>query len=489
MAELIKTDILVIGAGSGGLSVAAGAAQMGADTVLIERGRMGGDCLNYGCVPSKSLIAAARTAHIARTGAVFGIHSSGMAARLQAGGGSRLEPADSGIGVDFLRVHDHIHEVIATIAPHDSQERFEGLGVRVLRESARFTAPREVRAGDHIVRARRMVIATGSRPRVPAIAGIDRVPFLTNETIFDNQTLPEHLMIIGAGPIGLEMAQAHRRLGARVTVLSHSRALPKDDPQLAAMVVARLRAEGVDIHEGVEIETLASEGRGIRLAARLNGSRLILEGSHLLVATGRRPNVEDLDLEQGGIDYGPKGIEVDSRLRTSDPKIYAIGDVAGGPQFTHVASYHAGIVIRNALFRLPAKVNYKALPWVTYTDPELAQVGLTLEQARQQRGKVQALDWDFSDNDRAQTERETQGRVRVVVDGRGRILGATIAGARAGELIAPWILAIDRGLKVKHLAGLIIPYPTLGEVNKRAAGSYFTPKLFSSTTRGLVRFL
>lgn len=470
MTETIKTDILVIGAGSGGLSVAAGTSQMGARTVLIERGKMGGDCLNYGCVPSKSMLAAAHLAEGARQGQAFGINTEKVT-------------------VDFARVHDHIHEVIASIAPNDSQERFEGFGVRVIRESARFIGPREVQAGDTVVQARRIVIAAGSSPMVPSIPGLDQVPFFTNETVFDNRQCPDHLIVIGGGPIGMELAQAHRRLGAQVTVLEIARALGKDDPELAAVVLDRLRREGVVIQQGIEIEEVAGREGGIAVTIKKEGKQEVIEGSHLLVAVGRKANVEDLNLEAAGIEYTPKGIKVDERLRTTNHKVFAIGDVTGGLQFTHIASYHAGIVIRNALFRLPSKVDYRAAPWVTYTHPELAQVGLTEAQAREKHSDIQVLRWEFEENDRAHTERSTVGLAKVIITRRGKILGATLVGSHAGELLQPWCLAISQKLKVGALANLIAPYPTLGEVNKRAAGSYYTPKLFSDFTRRMVRFL
>jgi pyruvate/2-oxoglutarate dehydrogenase complex dihydrolipoamide dehydrogenase (E3) component len=443
---------------------------MGAKTVLIEARRMGGDCLNYGCVPSKSLLAAAHFAHAIRQGGTFGVNGH--------------EPV-----IDFERVHDHVHEVIAGIEPHDSQERFEGLGVTVLRAQASFCARDEVQAGDVRVRAGRFVIATGSRPSVPPIPGLAELRYFTNETIFDNRTAPGHLLIIGGGPIGCELAQAHRRLGAEVTVVDIGPVLPKDDPELARIVRERLVAEGVAIHDRVKVEAVAGAGNGVALTIEEGGQTQTIEGSHLLVAAGRTPHVDGLGLEIAGVAYGKGGIEVDRRLRTSNKRIYAIGDVVGGPQFTHVGSYHAGIVIRNALFRLPAKVNYRALPWVTYTDPELAHVGRTDGSARENGSSVDVLRWAFEDNDRARTERRTEGFVKVVTGRRGRILGASIVGAHAGELILPWVLAIRQKLKIGAMAELIAPYPTLGEVSKRAAGSYYAPKLFGPTTRWLVRQL
>jgi pyruvate/2-oxoglutarate dehydrogenase complex dihydrolipoamide dehydrogenase (E3) component len=463
----IRTDICVIGAGSGGLSVAAGAVQMGARTVLIERGRMGGDCLNYGCVPSKSLLAAARTADAIRRADRFGIGAA--------------EPA-----VDFARVNDHVRDVIAGIAPHDSVERFEGLGVRVIRDAARFIGPDCLTAGGVTVTARRFVLATGSRAAKPALPGLDEVPFLTNETLFELRTAPAHLIVIGGGPIGIEMAQAHRRLGCKVTLIQRSAILPKDDPELVGMVRHRLVADGIDLREQAEIRRVERLGSGVAVVLA-DGARI--EGSHLLIAAGRHANVEDLGLEAAGIEYSDKGVRTDARLRTTNRRIFAVGDVAGGPQFTHVAGYHAGIVIRNALFRLPAKVDYRAMPWVTYTDPELANVGLTEQQAVSRGEPIRILRWPFHDNDRAQTERETEGLVKVIATKSGRVLGAGIVGAQAGELIQLWGLAIAKRLKLGDVASMIAPYPTRGEAGKRAAMSFYAPKLFSPFTRRIVRLL
>jgi len=435
--------------------------------VLVERAAMGGDCLNFGCVPSKSLLAAARIADLWRHGTALGI-------------------AYARPHIDFAAVADSVQRVIAEIAPNDSVERFEGFGVRVLRAEARFTSPRTVRAGDVEIRPRRFVIATGSQPAIPPIRGLDEVRYLTNESIFANRQLPEHLIVIGGGPIGIEMAQAHRRLGARVTVLDVGPLLPRDDPELSAVLAERLWSEGIVGRPGVEIAEVERAGQVIRV--RLESGEQI-SGSHLLIAAGRRPTVEALDLAAAGIASTAKGITVDARLRTTNRRVFAIGDVAGGPQFTHVALYHAGIVIRNALFRIPAKVDYRALPWVTYTDPELAQVGLTEAEARAIERASRVLRWRFVENDRAQTERETEGMVKVVTRANGRILGTSILGAGAGDLILPWALAISQKLKIGALANLIVPYPTRGEASKRAAGSYYTPTLFSARTRRLVRLL
>jgi pyruvate/2-oxoglutarate dehydrogenase complex dihydrolipoamide dehydrogenase (E3) component len=473
VTEAIEADVCVIGAGSGGLSVAAGASQLGAKTVLFEHRRMGGDCLNFGCIPSKALLAAAKRVRSARENAAFGLRG----------------PLP---GVEFTAVMAHVHGVITAIEPNDSQARFEGLGVRVVRAFARFTGPDTVEAEGVRVRARRIVIATGSSPATPPIPGLDAVPVFTNESIFENRDLPGHLIVIGGGPIGIEMAQAHRLLGAEVTVLEAlPRIMPKDDPELVGLLADRLRADGVTIRTSVKVGRVEPDSAGFAVVLASESGEQRIAGSHLLVAAGRRPNLKGLDLEKAGIALNERGgLVVDQRLRTSNRRVYAIGDAAGGPQFTHVAGYHAGIVIRNALFRLPAKVDYRALPWVTYTEPELAHVGLAEAEARERFARdLTILRWPYHENDRAQAERETHGVIKVVTRRNGRILGASILGQQAGELIHPWVLALAQGLKVGALATMIAPYPTLGEVSKRAAGSYFVPKLFSERTKRLVRWL
>lgn len=455
----IDTDLCIIGAGSGGLSVAAGAVQMGAKVVLIEGHKMGGDCLNYGCVPSKALIAAAKHAHAMTSGAPYGITPAAPE-------------------VSYAGAKDHVHRVIDTIAPLDSQERFEGLGVHVIRDWARFVSPAEVQAGDTTIRARRFVIATGSGPLVPPIPGIDAVPHHTNETIFDLREKPGHLLIIGGGPIGMEMAQAHRRLGCAVTVIEGAKALGKDDPETAAIVLDRLRAEGVEIAEDAQAEHVSgSEGA---ISVRTGDGREF-RGTHLLVAVGRKVNLDRLDLGKAGVEHDRRGVKVDAGLRSvSNRRVYAVGDAAAGLQFTHVAGYHAGVVVRSILFGLPSKAKTSHIPWATYTDPELAQVGLTEAEARKMHGdRLTVVRWHYHENDRAVAEGKTAGLVKVMVV-RGRPVGASIAGAQAGELIGFWALAIAGGLKMSAVAGTVLPYPTLMEVNKRAAGAYFSPRLFDN---------
>ena len=454
----IKCDLLVIGAGSGGLSVAAGASQMGASVVLLEGHKMGGDCLNYGCVPSKALLASAKIAQTQAHSAAFGV-------------------ADQTPVVDYAAAKAHVHNTIDTIAPMDSQERFEGFGVQVIRAFGEFISPTEVKAGDHVIRARRVVIATGSSPLVPPVPGLETVPYETNETLFELRERPEHLLIIGGGPIGMEMAQAHIRLGCKVTVIEGAKALGRDDPEAAAVVLDALRAEGVEIAE----DALAAEimGKAGAIEVKTKDGRSFA-GSHLLMAVGRKSNVERLNLKAGGIEPSRTGIKVDASLRSSNKRVYAIGDVAGGLQFTHVAGYHAGVIIRSALFGLPSKAQELHIPRATYTDPELAQVGLTEAEARSQYGdKLELARFDYHHNDRALAELKTKGFIKVMVV-KGRPVGATLVGHQAGELISLWSLALANRLKMSQVAAMVAPYPSIGEINKRVAGAYFSPRLFES---------
>jgi pyruvate/2-oxoglutarate dehydrogenase complex dihydrolipoamide dehydrogenase (E3) component len=469
-SETITADICVIGAGSGGLSVAAAAAAFGRSVVLIERHKMGGDCLNYGCVPSKALLAAGKRAHAMRTASAFGI--------------TGVDPE-----INPRAVHDHVHSVIAAIAPNDSVERFTGLGVRVILAAARFIDKSTVMAGEHRIKARRFVIATGSTPAVPPIPGLDNVPYLTNETIFDNQERLHDLIVIGGGPIGLELAQAHSRLGSRVTVIEAVKALSKDDPELTKVVLEELAAEGVTIRENTKVERVEGGLGRVRVHVAAGDKKEVIEGTHLLLAVGRKPTTADLGLEAAGIRYDAKGIKVNAGLKTSNRRVFAIGDAAGGLQFTHVANYHAGIVIRRALFRLPAKVDTRIIPWVTFTDPELAHVGLSEAEAVKSAGKINVLRWPYHENDRAQTERETVGQIKVVTAKNGTILGATIVGAQAGELIQMWALAISQKMKIKAMIGWVSPYPTLGEINKRAAYRYYATAPNNPKVRKIIKFL
>ena len=395
------------------------------------------------------------------------------------------------VDVDFAKVHDHVRYVISAIAPTNSAERFTGLGVRVIKGHARFKDRRTVVVGDdYEIRARRFVIATGSMPARPPIPGLDESSYLTNETVFDLTERPDSLVIIGAGPIGLEMAQAFRRLGSAVTVLEAATPLAKDDPECAAIVLDQLDREGIVVRNSVNVTRVKHANGRVSVTFAGAGGEETVEGHSLLVATGRKPTTDGLDLEAAGIKYDRTGIRVNKRLKTSNRRVYAIGDCAAGQlQFTHAANYHAGLVIRNALFRLRVKVNNDRVPWVTYTEPELAQTGLTEAQVRARKVKFRILRWSYHDNDRAQAERETHGHIKVITSGKGKILGATIVGARAGELIAMWTLAIAQGLNIRAIAGIVLPYPTLSEIGKRAAIDYFTPSLTNPWVRRIITWL
>ena len=473
MTTRLTPDLAVIGAGSGGLSVAAGAAQLGLDVVLFEAGEMGGDCLNSGCVPSKALLAAAKHAAAMRKADAFGLNA--------------VEPA-----VDWPAVKAHIRAVIDTIAPIDSQERFEGLGCTVIRQFARFADRRTLVSAGYEVRPRRIVVATGSRPFIPPIPGLDTVEYLTNETIFEVDPFPEHLIVLGGGPIGVELGQAFRRLGATVTLVEAQSVLGRADRDHAGVVLEALRAEGVEVLEGWKaVSAAGAPGQAVLTVEGPDGASRRIEGSHLLVAVGRKPALDGLDLAAGGVAHGRQGIETKPNLRsTSNGRVWAVGDVAGRGQFTHLAGQHASVFVRNALFKTPFRADAKPVPAVTYCSPELAQIGLTEAEAKAAHGDaVTVTHWDFAENDRAQAERTTTGGGKLIVGKGGRLLGASLVGEGAGEAIQLIGLAMSNGLKVQALTGFISPYPTRGEIAKRLAGAYYTPTLFSDRTRRLVGLL
>ncbi|MDC0534880.1 FAD-dependent oxidoreductase [Francisellaceae bacterium] len=467
--NIIQTDICVIGGGSGGLSVAAGAVQMGARVVLCEGNEMGGDCLNYGCVPSKSLIEASKANTISQQAKHFGIH--------------HIETK-----IDFGQVNDHIRNVIQTISKHDSVERFESLGVKVIQEFGELVDHKTVKAGEQTIQAKYIVLAPGSRSKIPNIKGLQDTDYYTNETIFDLKEKPEHLVVIGAGPIGCEIAQAYNQLGCKVSILeAGTKILPAADRDCVSIIETKLKDNGIEIFKRIKLIEFDAKDMGAVIHYEIAGEPFTLEASHILVAAGRSPNLERLNLDNAGIKHTPKGVVVDKRLRTNKKNVYAIGDIASPYQFTHTAGYHAGIVIRNILFKLPAKVDYSAFPWVTYVNPELAHVGLNIQEAESEGAQV--LQLTYNDNDRAQAGLHTNGLIKVAVGKKGKILGATIVGEDAGELISQWTLAIANKLTIKNMTSYIIPYPTLSELNKRVAGTYYTKALFSKKTQKIVRFL
>jgi pyruvate/2-oxoglutarate dehydrogenase complex dihydrolipoamide dehydrogenase (E3) component len=459
MSERLTPDLCIIGAGSGGLTVAAAARAFGASVVLVERDKMGGDCLNAGCVPSKALIASGRVAQTMRDAARFGIMAE--------------EPRPN-----FRAVHERIQSVIASIAPHDSIERFEALGVHVIAAEARFTDTRTVVAGDVTIRARRFVIATGSRPAIPDIPGLSQVPYFTNESIFENPYKLTHLVIIGGGPIGIELAQAYRRLGSQVSVVEAKTLLARSDPELSAIALDRLREEGIDLRAHTKVGEVIARGQGIGVRVISEaGVEEILDASHILVAAGRTANLDSLDLEKARIRrdaVNPGKLHVRTNLKTSNRRVYAIGDAAGGLQFTHMAGYQGGLVVRNALFGLPVRNDDTLIPRAVFSDPEIAEVGLTEPQARQRyKDRYKVVRWPFGENDRARTMGQTRGVAKMITDPRGRILGAGIVGPEAGELISIFSFAIANKLSARHLTAFVAPYPTLSEIAKRLGTEHF----------------
>jgi pyruvate/2-oxoglutarate dehydrogenase complex dihydrolipoamide dehydrogenase (E3) component len=475
MAEQLKPDLCVIGAGVAGLSVAMTAAALGVPVVLIEKGRMGGARLNTGCVPLMAMAAAGRRAEAFRTSAPFGL-------------------AAASAEVEFDKVNDHIHRVIGAVAANDSKERLAGLGVRVIEGEARFRDTRTVVVSgpdDEIkleVRARRFVIATGYLPVVPSISGIEQVAYLTNETVFETRERPKHLIVIGGDPMGLELAQAFRRLGSEVTVLDASQPLGQEDAECSAVVLDALAREGVTIRSGVNVERVRRVRQRVEVVLAGEAEETI-QGTDLLIAAGRQSNVSGLGLDAARVKHQPPGVVVNKRFGTTNKRVYAVGDVIGAPQSTQVASRHAELLVRHLLFWLPVNKGIDVTPRVTFTEPELAHVGLTDAEAREQHGEIRVLRWPYRDNDRAQAEREIRGHIKVVTDAKGLILGATIVGATAGEQIVAWTLAINHGLNIRAFTDMIVPYPTYTEVGKRAAATFFAPRLAAPWARRLLSLL
>ncbi|WP_376099273.1 dihydrolipoyl dehydrogenase family protein [Roseomonas sp. CCTCC AB2023176] len=460
----------MIGAGAAGLSITFVAAGLGLRVAIFERARMGGDCLNNGCVPSKALLTAARVARDARRAARYGI---------------RLPEPE----VDWDALRAHVHGAIETIAPMDSEERYRGLGAEVVRAEVRFASPGTLIAAGRSYAPRRIVVAAGSRAAIPPIPGLAETPHLTNETLFEMRERPAHLLILGGGAIGTEMAQAHAALGCQVTLVEATRLLNREDPDLAAVIRDALVEDGVTIIEDTKV-TAVEPGPTLVLE---DGRRIT--GTHLLVAVGRRANIDDLGLDAGNVAHTLRGVATDAGLRsTTNPRVFASGDIAdpegiGPRQFTHVGSFHATILARRMIFRLPARLDYAALPRVTYTDPELASVGLTAEEARKSGQAVQVLDWPMHENDRAIAEGRPQGLARLVVSKRGKLLGAGIAAPHAGEMIGLLTHAVAKGLPASALTNLIVPYPTRAEAVKRAAGRPGLERLFAAGPRWVARRL
>ncbi len=466
-------DIGIIGGGAAGLTVAAGAAQLGAKCLLVEKEpQLGGDCLHYGCVPSKALLASARAARAVHTAHRYGLPRAQMGP------------------VDFARVRQRIASVVAAVQRHDTPERFCSLGAEVRFGLARFLDEHQVELDGKRLSAARWVLAVGSRAAAPDIPGLAEAGYLTNREIFSLDVLPRSLVILGGGPVAIEMAQAFQRLGSQVTVIQRGRhILSREDADMAGVVMESLELEGVKFHLGARIVSAGRSGGLREVVFGKEGRELRARGEHILLALGRSVNVEGLDLDNAGVVHSPRGIEVDARLRTSQKHIFAAGDATGRHMFTHAAGYEGGIVISNAVFRLPRKADYTWLPHCTFCDPELAGMGLTESAARGKGLEFSVLTERFEANDRAQADGLTEGKVKLLLDRRDRPLGVHIVGAHAGELLNEWVAVLGGGVKLSALAGAVHPYPTCGETAKRIAGSYFAGKLFSDTVKKGLHFL
>ncbi len=461
-------DIGVIGGGAAGLTVTAGAAQLGAKTLLVEKEKfLGGDCLHYGCVPSKTLIKTAHVYHLMKNSKEFGLPTV------------ELPP------VDYREVAKRIQSVISSIQEHDSEERFCRLGARVEFGEATFVDEHSIRLNGEAISAKNWVLSTGSSPAIPPIEGLDRTPYITNKEIFSLDRLPKSLIILGAGPIAIEMAQAFCRLGSKVTVVQRSsQILSKEDKDMAEAVMSVMSSEGVTFQLNAKVIKVGDLGTEREVIIQRNGAQTIqLRGEKILIALGRQPNVARLGLENLDLEFDRKGIQVDQRLRTKQKHIYAAGDATGTYQFTHAAGYEGGIVVSNAIFHLPRKVDYTYLPWCTYTDPELASIGMN-EKAAKAAGINYAV-WteEFKDNDRSLAEGERVGKIKMILDQKEKPIGVQILGPQAGELLSEWVAILNGKVKLSTLASAVHPYPTLAEINKKVAGTFFSPKIFSDKVK------
>jgi pyruvate/2-oxoglutarate dehydrogenase complex dihydrolipoamide dehydrogenase (E3) component len=465
-------DIGVLGAGAAGLTVTAGAAQLGAKTLLIEKeSNLGGDCLHFGCVPSKTLIKSARVYQQIKNASRYGLPEV------------RVEP------VDFSKVAARIRSVIGVIQQHDSVERFCGLGAQVEFGQPAFVDEHTVQLNNKRYSAKSWVISTGSSPSAPPVAGLSETPYITNKEIFSLDRLPVSMIVLGGGPIAVEMAQAFNRLGSKVSVVQRSgQILSKEDKDMADQVMATMQAEGVRFYLNASILGVREHGGRKEVTLKVGDEQVTLSGETILVAMGRSPNIDDLGLEAAGVAFNRRGIDVDTKLRTSQKHIYGAGDVTGAFQFTHAAGYEGGIVISNAVFRLPRKVNYTYLPWCTYTSPELASIGMNEKGATAAGIKYSVWTEEFRANDRSLAEGEETGQVKMLLDEKERPLGVQILGPHAGDLLAEWVAVFNGGVKLSTLAAAVHPYPTLGEINKRVAGSFLSTKIFSDRVKKGLKF-
>ncbi|MFI5293468.1 MAG: dihydrolipoyl dehydrogenase family protein [Thermodesulfovibrionales bacterium] len=466
-------DIGIIGGGAGGLTVAAGASQLGARTLLIEKEReLGGDCLHFGCVPSKTLIRTANVYHIMKKAGDFGL------------------PAFDGKPVNFGDIAQRIQSVIGAIQRHDSKERFCKLGVRVEFGYSFFKDEHAVNLNGKTYSARTWVIATGSSPSIPVIDGLDKMPYLTNRELFSLDTLPDSLIIIGGGPIGIEMAQAFCRLGSRVSVIQRGRqVLSKEDADISEDIMNYLAGEGVVFYLNTSIIAARDLGSEREIVVKKDEGTLNLRAKAVLIAAGRDANLQCLGLEEIGIEFDRRRLKLDRRLRTSHPHIYAAGDVTGDYQFTHAAGYEGGVVLGNAVFHIPKKVDYTFFPWCTFTDPELACIGMNEKMAAEAGIEYSVYVEKFIDNDRSLAEGEKEGKIKMILDMKERLLGVQILGPHAGDLLSEWVAVMNGGVRLATLASSVHPYPTLGEINKKVVTGLFSKKIFSDRMRKGLTFL
>ena len=466
-------DIGVIGGGAAGLTVAAGSAQLGAKTLIIEKeNKLGGDCLHYGCVPSKTFIKSAKVYHLLKNTRVFGL------------------PSVDTPPVDFKSISRRIQKVIDTIQKHDSAERFCRLGAKVLFGSPSFTDAHTVKLDGTEISAKNWVIATGSSPGIPPLKGIEDTPFITNKDIFSLPRLPESIAVLGAGPIAIEMAQAFTRLGSKVHVIQRSsQILSKEDKDMADEVMDILAAEGVMFHLDSSILGVSFAGNMTCVTVKnRDGKEVKINAEKMLIAMGRVPNLDGLGLDNAGVEYDKKGIKVDNKLRTTNKSIYAAGDVTGAYQFTHAAGYEGGIVLSNAIFHLPRKADYRLLPWCTYTDPELASIGMNEKRAKEAGIACRVFIEEFKDNDRGLVEGCPAGKIKMILNEKEKPIGVQILGMNSGDLLNEWVAVLNGGVKLTTLASAIHPYPTLGEISKRVAGTFLSPKIFSEKVQKGLKF-
>jgi pyruvate/2-oxoglutarate dehydrogenase complex dihydrolipoamide dehydrogenase (E3) component len=466
-------DIGILGGGAAGLTVASGAAQFGAKTLLIEKEKkLGGDCLHYGCVPSKTLIRTANIYHLMKNAEKYGLPRTD------------LKP------LDFQSIAARIQTVINTIQAHDSKERFCKLGARVEFGSTQFIDEHSVRLNGGILSARKWVIATGSSPFVPPIDGIDKTPHITNKELFSLKTLPKSMIAIGGGPIAIEMAQAFNRLGTKVTVVElANQILGAEDKDMAEYLMNILIAEGITFH--LEASPLSTKDLGDErevIIKNAEGKTISLKAETILVAVGRRANLQNLGLEDIGLERDKKGLKTDDRLRTNHRHIYVAGDATGAYQFTHAAGYEGGIALSNAILHLPRKVDYTNLPWCTYTDPELSSIGMNEKRASAAGISYSVWTEEFRTNDRSLAEGAETGKIKLLLDEKEKPIGIQILGPSAGELISEWVAVMNGKVKLSTIASAVHPYPTLGEINKKVVGKFFAGKIFSEKVKWALKF-